>query len=186
MPGMTNQRGVSAIAVILVVLLLLALCGAAFFVYKQKQQKNVPQFTTFDHVDLNEEVVVFLFQRVPRLYNRALQLNRELSLIADELERIAELEGQYPAEKQIISSERSLWTRLQKSLNLSVKSLKNASESYYVAYMVNSRKGKELIADEIDGLLSDIDEVLSESAEETRRLKTVTKQTALDRLKNLF
>lgn len=183
---MINQRGISAIAVILVVLLLLALAGAAFFVYKQKQQENLPQTTAFDHVDLNEEVVLFLFQRIPRLYNRVLQLNRELTLIEAELVRIEALEQQYPSEKRIIDSERNLWLRLQKKLDLSAQTLKSAAESYYVAYMVNSRKGQELIDENIGAVISDIEEVLSESGEETRRLKTVTNQTPMDRLKNLF
>jgi uncharacterized protein HemX len=183
---MTNQRGVSAIVLILLVVLLLALGGGGFFVFKQKQQQNQPPATTFEHVDLNEEVVTFLFQRAPGLYKRVLQLNNELSLIAAELERIDELEQQYPSEKRTIHSERSLWTGLQKRLNQSVKSLKKDAESYYVAYMVNSAKGLELINENVDDLLSDIDDVLSESGTETGRLKTVSKQTPMDRLKNLF
>jgi hypothetical protein len=183
---MTDQRGVSAIALVLVVLLLLALGGGGFFVYKKKQQENFPKTTAFEHVDLNEEVVIFLFQRVPRLYNRVLQLNNELSLISAELERIDELEQQYPSEKRTINSERSLWTALQRDLDLSAQTLKREAESYYVAYMVNSEKGKTLISENIEALLADIDEVLSEASNDTARLKTVTKQTPMDRLKNLF
>jgi len=183
---MINQRGVSAVAVSLVVLLLLVLVGGAFFVYRQMQSENLPQATAFDHVNLNEEVVVFLFQYVPRLYNRALQLNNELELIAAELERIDALEEQYPSEKRIIESERTLWLSLQKKLNLSVQSLENAAESYYVAYMVNSRKGKELISENIGDLVSEIDGVLKESGEETRRLKTVSPQTFMERLRGLL
>lgn len=183
---MTDQKGVSAIAVILVVLLLMGLGGGGFFVYKKKQQGNFPKATAFDHVDLNEEVVVFLFQHVPLLYNRVLQLNNELTLISAELERIDELEQQYPSEKRTINSERSLWTGLRKNLDLSAQILKRDADSYYVAYMVNNDKGKTLINENVDALLSDIDEVLSESATETARLKTVTKQTPMDRLKALF
>ena len=183
---MTSQRGVSAIAVILIILVLLALGGGGFFVYKQKQLENLPQATAFDRVDMNEEVVLFMFQNIPRLYHRTVRLNNELVLIADELERIEALEEEYPSEKRIIESERTLWLKLQKELNLSVQSLKSGAESYYVAYRVNPQKGKELISDNIDDLISDIDDVLEESGRETRRLKTVATRTFMDRLKDLF
>lgn len=183
---MINQRGVSAVAVILIIVFLLALGGGAFYVYKQKQSENIPPATTFDYIDLNEDVVAFLFQSIPRLYNRALQLNSELTLIAAEIERIGELEAQYPTEKRTVESERSMWLSLQRKLNLSVNSLKSAAESYYVAYMVNRQKGKELINENIVDLLSDIDNVLEESYGETRRLKTTSNQSVMDRLKNLF
>ena len=185
-PGRTNQRGVSAIAVILIVLLLLALGGGGFYVYRQKQAANFPQVTTFEYIDLNEEVVVFLFQRVPRLYNRFLRLNSELTLITAELERIDELEKQYPSEKRIIGNERALWLKLRKTLTLSVQTAKSAAESYYVAYMVNPQKGKELINEKLDDLISGIDGVLEESGSETNRLKTVSNQTLMERLKGLF
>ena len=183
---MINQRGVSAIAVILIILVLIALGAGGYFFYKQKQNENVPQFTTFDHVDLTEEVVVFLFQSVPRLYNRIVLLNNELTLIAAELERIDELESQYPSGKRIIENEKTLWMKLQKDLNISVRSAQNAAESYYVAYMVNPKKGKELINEDLGDLVSGIDKVLEESNQETRRLKTVSNQSFLERVKGLF
>jgi hypothetical protein len=183
---MIDQKGVSAVAVVLVLLLLLVLGGGGFYFYKQKQGQNLPQATTFDNVDLNEEVVVFLFQSVPRLYHRVVLLNNELALIATELERIDELQNEYPSGKRIIESERTLWLKLQKSLNLSVLSVKSAAESYYVAYMVNSEKGRELINENIGDLVADVDDVLQESSQETRRLKTVSSQTFMERLKGLF
>ena len=183
---MIDQKGVSAIVLVIVLLLLLIIGGGGFYVYKQKQGQNLPQATTFDNIDLNEEVVVFLFQTVPRLYHRVVLLNNELALISTELERIDELEGQYPSGKRIIDSERTLWLKLQKSLNLSVQSVRSTAESYYVAYMVNSEKGSELISENIGDLVSDIDGVLQESSQETRRLKTVSSQTLMERLKGLF
>jgi hypothetical protein len=186
MPGMTHQRGSSAIAVILILFLLLALGAGAYFFYKQKQKENFPQSTTFDYVDLNEDVVVFLFQSVSLLYNRTVQLNSELTLIAAELKRIDELENQYPSEKRTIEEERKLWLQLQKKLELSVQSLKAAAESYYVAYSVNPSKGRDLIRENVRDLVSDIDDVLKESNTETRRLKSTSSRSPLDRLKDLF
>lgn len=184
--GMLNPKGVSATALILVLLLLLVLAGVSFFVYKQKQEQSLPQTTTFDNVDLNEEVVIFLFQRIPSLYRRVAQLNNELALIAAELERIDELEAAYPSGKRIIGTERTLWIKLQKDLNVMVQSTRSSVESYYVAYMVNNEKGKELISEDVTDLIADIDKVLVASNEETRRLKTVSSQTFMEKLKGLF
>jgi hypothetical protein len=183
---MIDQKGVSAIAVVLVLLLLLILAGGGFYAYNQKQSENFPPTTTFDNVDLNEDVVVFLFQTVPRLYTRVVLLNNDLTLIAAELERIDELQDEYPSGKRYIETERMAWIKLQKNLTLSVQSAQSAAESYYVAYMVNNEKGRELISDNVGDLVSDIDDALKESGQETRRLKTVSNQTLMERLKGLF
>lgn len=183
---MPNQRGLSAIAVILILVLLLVAGGGAYFFYMQKQKQSQPPLTTFDHIDLNEDVSVFLFQRIPRLYTRVLQMNTELSLIAEELERIRELENEYPSGKRIVQTERAGWLKLQKSLQAVVLSTEKKVESYYVAYMVNKERGRELIIDSLDDLLSQIDDVLETSKMETKRLKTGRKQTFVEKLKALF
>lgn len=186
MTGMINQKGGSAIAVTLILFLLLALGAGVFILYKQKHDQNTPRATTFDYIDLNEEVVMFLFQSVPLLYNRTVQLNNELTLISDELKRIDNLENRYPSKKQIIAEERKLWLALQKKLNLSAQTLKNTADSYYVAYSVNPKKGKELIRENMKDLVSDIDDILRESNSETRRLRSSSSRTVMDRLKDLF
>lgn len=183
---MNNQRGISALVLILIIFILLVLVGGGFIVFKQKQSANYPKVVTFDHVDLNEEVVVFLYQQIPGLYNRISQLNNELTLISGELERIESLENEYPSGKQFINDERSLWMRLQKELNTSLQSVHDASESYYVAYMVNPLKGKTLISENSEDLLERIDNVLAATLAETGRLKTVSNQTVTEKLKNLF
>lgn len=183
---MSNQRGGSAILVILVLVLLLALGGGGYFYLQQKQQQALPPLTSFDHIDLNEEVVVFLFQKIPRLYSRIVQLNVELAAIAAELERIAVLEDEYPTGKRYVQAERSMWLKLQKSLETSVMTLEKRIESFYVAYMVNQEKGKTLIIESLEDLLSKTDSVLTESQNETRRLKVQTSTSLIDRLKGLF
>lgn len=186
MPQMVNQKGISALAAILIVVILLALGGSGFFIYKQKQSRNLPPSTSFEYVSLNEDIVTFLFNYIPRLYNRIAKLNNELTLIAGELERIDELENQYPSGKRIIADEKALWMSLQKDLNHTLLSARNEAERFYIAYMVNNQKGKELIDENLDALVADIDETLETSTGETRRLKTVSNQTFVERLKGLF
>ena len=181
-----NQTGLSAIALLLLLLFLITLGGVGYFVYKQKQAQTLPPQTTFDHINLNEEISSFLFQRVPRLYSRVLQLNTELTLIAAELERIGELESEYPSGKRIVQAERVNWVILQKKLQAVVLTTEKKAESYYVAFMVNRETGKERINEGLEGLLSQINDVLEISKMETRRLKVVTDQTLLGKLKAIF
>jgi hypothetical protein len=181
-----NNRGLSAVVILLVLILLLALGGGGYFVYKQKQAQTLPPQTTFDYLDLNEEVAVFLFQRIPSLYSRVRQLNIELTVISEELERIGELENEYPSGKRIVQAERVNWTNLQKKLRAIVQSTEKRVESYYVADMVNKETSKELINKSLDGLLSQIDDALEKSKEETKRLKVVTDQTFIGKLKAIF
>lgn len=183
---MHNQKGLSAIALLLVLILLLALAGVGFFYYKQKQAKSTPPSTTFEHFNLSEDVVLFLFQRIPRLYVKTFQLNTELTLIESELDRITELENEYPSGKRIVESERALWIKLQKNLLNTVQSSEKTIESYYVAYMVNPEKGKQSINDSLEDLMSQMETVLNQSRTETKRLKVVTTKTAMEKLKDLF
>ena len=183
---MLNQKGMSVIAIVLVLILLLALGGGGYYFYKQKQKGSLPPQTTFDHIDINEDISIFLFERIPRLYTRVLQLNTELSLIAAELERIGELENEYPSGKQIVQTERAGWLKLQKSLQAVVQTAEKKIKSYYVAYMVNKETGKEMINDSLDELLSQIDDVLETSRKETKRLKVVKEQTFMEKLKAIF
>lgn len=185
---MSNQRGISAIAVILVLLLLLILAGGGFFYYRQKMiaKENTPPSTSFENVDLNEEVVVFLFREVPSLYSRVARIDNDLVLIAEELDRIQALEEEYPSEKRTIASERMVWLQLQKELLLAAQTARTASESYYVAHSVNEEKGRVLVEENIEELLSRIDEILETAGQETVRLQKITEETLLDRLKGLF
>lgn len=183
---MPNQKGLSAIVIIVVLILLLAVCGGGYFVYKQKQKQSLPPLTTFEYINLNEDVSVFLFQRIHRLYARVLQLNMELTMIAAELERIGDLENEYPSGRRIVQAERAVWVKLQKNLQNVVQSTEKKVESYYVAYMVNKETGKELINESLEELLDRIDDVLGTSKKETRRLKVVTDQTLMEKLKALL
>jgi hypothetical protein len=183
---MPNQKGLSAIVVVLLLILLLALGGGGYFVYKQKQEKALPPRTTFDYINLNEEVSVFLFHNIPRLYTRVLQLNTELTMIEAELERIGDLENEYPSGKRIVQAERAIWVKLRKNLRTVVQSTEKKVESYYVAHMVNNETAKELINDSLGELLSQIDGALEISKKETRRLKVVKNQTVMEKLKAIF
>ena len=183
---MTNQKGASAVLFILVLILLLAVGGGGYYVYKQKLSETLPPRTAFDHINLNEDVIVFLFQKIPGLYSRIAQIDTELTLIASELERIGELENEYPSGKKYVVSERAVWIRLQNSLQTSVQFAQKTIDSYYVAYMVNSEKGAELINESLNDLLSRLDEVLAQSKKETKRLKVVKDRTLMERLKALI
>ena len=181
-----NNKGLSVIVVLLLLILLIAVGGGGYFVYKQKQARTLPPQTTFDYLNVNEEIALFLFQRIPSLYSRVRQLNTELTIIAAEMERIDELENEYPSGKRIVQAERNVWVKLQKQLQAIVQATEKKVESYYVAYMVNKVTSKELINESLDGLLSQIDNVLEISKKETKRLKVVKEQTFMEKLKALI
>ena len=173
---MKNQNGVSAIVLILVLILLLGLAGGGFIAYQRLQNKNQPPVTAFEHMNLKEDVVLFVYNVIPALYNRLFWLNTEITLIDRELDRLGALENDFPAQKKVVKTERSLWRQLRKNLAMETSSAEKKADSFYVTYMVNKEKGKALINENLDLMLERIDTLLETTRKETDRLKVIKKK----------
>lgn len=181
-----HQNGLSAIVLILVLVLLFGLGAGGFIAYQHLQNKNRLPATSFEHIGLKEDVVIFTFKVIPTLYNRFLGLNTEISLIDKELDRLSALETDFPSQKRVVKTERAMWAQLRKNLSVEASTAEKKTDSFYVTYMVNKQKGKEFINDNLELLLERIDATLEEARKETRRLKNIQKKTFMDKIKSLM
>ncbi len=183
---MQSQRGVSAVVLLIVLIVLLVAAGAGFFVLKSRQTRDLPPQVAFTHINLNEQVVTFVFDKIPALYPRLLRLNREMTLVKGELERIAALENDFPDQKRFIRPEQVLWTSIEKRLAQAAATAEKRVEAFFVAYALNAEKGHALIQEEMESLAAALDEAIEISRAETSRIRVSTPKTPVDRLKDLL
>lgn len=181
-----DQKGLSAIILILILILLAGLAGGGFFAYQKLQNKNRPPATSFEHIGLKEDVVTFTFNVIPGLYNRFFWVNTEITLIDKELDRLSTLESDFPNQKRVVKTERAMWVKLRKNLFVEASTAEKKTDGFYVTYMVNKEKGKEAINENLELILERIDLVLEETRKETSRLKVVQKKTLLDKIKGMI
>ena len=105
-------------------------------------------------------------------------------LIDKELERLKEIEAEFPKQKKIIITERNNWKKVKKDLRSSLSNLEKDVEKIYVTHLVNKSKGTELINKNITPLVDTINKALEASSPHTRRLIVVEKKSFFASLKD--
>ena len=135
-------------------------------------------------LQLKEDIIAFVFSRMPNIYSGLVKLDDEIGLIEKELERLKEIESEFPKQKKIILTERNNWNKVKHSLQTSLLNLEKKVESIYVTYLVNKEKGIELMDKSTKSLITDIDQTLEVSSPHTKRLIVVGKKSFIVNLKN--
>jgi hypothetical protein len=146
-----------------------------------RKKEAVPE--TLAKVQLNPEIITFAFQKIPNIYRGLVRFNNQILLIDKELERLTEIEAEFPRQKAIVNGERVNWTRLQKSLFTGLSRIEKEVEKIYVTHLVNPDKGRALVEKETPSLVQAVNKALDASEPQTNRLRVEKKKTFMDRLK---
>lgn len=146
--------------------------------------KNDRPQVDLSKLQLKEDIITFTFKKVPRIYSGLVKLDNEIVLIDKELERLKEIEAEFPKQKKIIIIERNNWKKVKKDLRSSLSNLEKKVEKIYVTHLVNKSKGTELINKNIKSLVGTINKTLEASSPHTRRLIVVEKKSFLASLKD--
>jgi hypothetical protein len=180
----TNHRGMSLVAILIVVFLVVGLGAGGFFFFKMKVKKGqLPTKAAMPFANMDEKLIGFTFTILPTSYQKLVDINKEIGLIDAELSRLNDLEAQYPQQKSIISKERAIWDRTQKSLLNVMQIFEKNIEMFYVAYSVNPEKGKEMIETKRAELETAADQVLQASRTETARIHVDQPLTFMEKWK---
>lgn len=135
-------------------------------------------------IQLKEDIITFIFSRMPKIYSGLVKLDDEIGLIDKELERLKEIESEFPKQKRIIATERNNWNKVKYALQTSLSNLEKKVESIYVTYLVNKEKGIELMDKSTKSLITDIDQALEASSPHTKRLIVVEKKSFIAYLRD--
>ena len=174
-----NRRIITRMVVMFCFVSIVTSCG---FLNKNGQ----PQLD-LSKLQLKEDIITFTFRKVPKIYSGLVKLDSEIDLIDKELERLKEIEAEFPKQKNIIVSEQNNWKKVKKDLRSSLSNLEKEVEKIYVTHLVNKNKGAELINKNMKPLVETINKALEAASPHTKRLIVVEKKSVFASLKdNLF
>ena len=146
------------------------------------KKESLPR-KTLSKIPLKENILSFTFRMLPKLYSGLVRVNDDIVLIDRELERLKQIETEFPRQQRIVSAERTNWQRIQKGLLTTIGRLETEIETVFVTYLVNAEKGKKLIAEQRKSLVTTLYKAIEEASPQIRRLKPVVKKSPLDKLK---
>ena len=146
--------------------------------------KNNQPKLDLSKLQLKKDIIAFTFSKVPKIYSGLVKLDGEIVLIDKELERLKEIEAEFPNQKQIVITERNNWKKVKKDLHSSLSNLEKEVEKIYVTHLVNKENGTELINKNMKPLVDTINKALEASSPHTKRLIVVEKKTFLANLKD--
>ncbi len=175
-----NSSAKKMVIIVAAVVVVIAGAMAAAAGLSRKKQ-TVPE--ALAKVQLKHEILSFAVQRIPDVYQGLVRLNDQIFLIDKELERLKEIEAEFPRQKAIINAERANWTRVQRALFAALSRIEKAVEKIYVTHLVNTNKGKTLIEKEKKPLSEAVKKALTAAEPHTKRLRVEKKKTFIDRIK---
>ena len=179
-----NNSG-KILTVLLLLIVLAGLGAGGFFAYQKFLVDPGPNFQ-MKNIHLKEEVITFVFQSMPAVYQGLSELNTELVLMDAELERLAKIEKEYPKQKKIVIEEKKMWNSLHKEMETAVADLEKGIETLFVSHSVNPEKGNELMTSQSETLLSVINQALETSKQQTARLKVTEDTSVIGKIKATF
>jgi len=165
-----GKRSIPFKKIIFILILILMLGGASYFGVHFLEKKEVLSVKAFEHIPMKSEVIAFTFEKLPDLYNDLLRMNYEISLIDREIQRMNNIEKDFPAQKRIVTSEKKIWQQTRQNLLEALNRSDENIEALYVAWQVNPGKGMQIIEDRRDELSSAMDDSLEAAGNLTRRL----------------
>jgi archaellum component FlaC len=175
---MTLDKRYNAVRINILFLFIISLslgCNGA------KSQNPVKDLT---HIKLSEDAILFTFNNIPRIYSGLASIDNEIVLIDNELERLKEIETQYPRQFKVVAIEKTNWIKIRRNLLDDLETLEKDIERLYVTYIVNKDKGNALIEEKSESIITAINTALDISTPDTRRLKPVEKKSFVARIKD--
>lgn len=168
----TDNRGASTLIILIIVLALLGAGGYFGYTkyYLPRQYGNT--FTKdLKYISLKEEILFSTYENLPVVYADLVEINNELLVINEEIDRLTKMEKEFPQQKEIIISEKGIWESLQEHISNTINSMENELETLYVAHRVNAEKGMKRLGEKRSELQNTIKQTLKTSQEKTKRLK---------------
>jgi hypothetical protein len=135
------------------------------------------------HIKLSEDAILFTLNNVPSIYSGLADIDNEIVLIDNELERLKEIEAQYPRQFKVVAIEKTNWIKIRRNLLDDLEVLEKDIERLYVTYIVNKEKGNELIEEKSNGIVTAINTALELSTPDTMRLKPEEKKSFFAKIK---
>lgn len=159
-------------------ILIILLGGGGFLGYQKfyKPEYGKDFKKDIESVTLQEDILKFTYKKLNNVYALIINYDNEILLINKEVERLVEMEKEFPKQIKIILDEKKIWEEARTNLVESLAALENEIVSIYVTHKVNQQKGITLIKEKKESLHATANDTIVSYKELTKRLKPTMKK----------
>lgn len=164
------------------IIILLAGSGAAvFYIYFTDKPGEIKKS------GLSKEILIFTFNLMPEVHTGIKSINDEIIITEKEIERIKEIEKEYPDQEKITTSEKKIWDKNLLTLTTFLLKQEKEIKDIYVSYQVNKETGQKLIDEKKEALATASTEVITPSTVLTEKIKAIEAAKGfLDKIKDFL
>jgi hypothetical protein len=184
--GNKKSRKSKIVVILLSLFVVVILAGIGYSGAKQWWIKNQPR-SSLSTVKIEADVLSWSFRYVPEIYFKIVALDDMIALLESELDRLKELAKKYPDQKNIVSEEKArLETKKEELIGILTHAGK-ATETMYVAYKIDVRKGHNQIGSkETYELGKKLTSTLKSSSRLANRIKSQNPEKWTDKISKMF
>jgi hypothetical protein len=128
------------------------------------------------------DLLAFAYGQLPNGYTLILQLDDTMTLVKGEIDRLAGIAKQYPAQKTLLDKEIEKLETVKKEVDQALSATLAATETLYVTYLMDPAKGLAAVKKQRTILRREGRNVLRRHAALHRRLSQSQSQGFLERL----
>lgn len=165
----------------LIITLLVGGGAAVFYIYFTDKPGEIKKS------GLSKEILVFTFNFMPGVHTGIKSLNDEIIITEKEIERIKEIEKEYPDQEKITTSEKKIWDKNLLILTSFLVKQEKEIKDIYVSYQVNKETGQKLVDEKKEALATASTEVITPSTVLTEKIKAIEAAKGfLDKIKDFL
>ena len=175
-PSPEKKKFITKKRIFIILMILGALGGAAFLVYKMYFTGNETKTAVYNkielaHVKLPEEMLKFSFKHFPDLYLSLVSYNEEITLFENEIARIEAIAQKYPEQKKITETGKKSLEKGKNTLVKAFEKLEKPIKETYVLFQVNESQGIASIKEKEKELTETAQAALKISQDQTQIIK---------------
>lgn len=148
-----NTKGFSTILLIVLLLVFGVLGAGGYFGWQIYNESTQPR-TSLAGAKVKPELIAFTHQQLPALYTQIIALDDSISQVKSEIDRLAGIAKQFPAQKKLLSEETQKLEAIKIELGGTLSSSLTATETLFVTYLMNPAQGLRTIKKERRAMLS--------------------------------
>jgi hypothetical protein len=135
-----NTKGFSAVLLIVLLLVVGVFTAGGYFGWQIYSKSTQPR-TSLVGAKVKPDLLAFTHRQLPALYPKIIALDDTIVLIDGEIDRLAGIAKQYPAQKPLVEAERQKLGTNRKALAEALAGTLAKAETLFVTYLMDPNRG---------------------------------------------
>lgn len=176
-----NINGFSIILLLVLLFALAALGAGGWFGWRIYSRSTQPR-TQLVGAKVKPDLIAFAYGQLPNAYALIMELDDTMALVEGEIDRLAGIAKQYPAQKSLLDKEIENLETVKTEMDQALTTTLAATETLYVTYLMDPAKGLRAIKKQRTILRREGRDALRRHAALHRRLSQSQTQGLLEKL----